>query len=206
MKYQTTFLLLLTFFIASCLQQRESSEELKTPIKEADKKYQVKSGTITYETTLNTLSVHMSYKTIVFFDDYGLKERRDTYEGDRLSDTFMSDGESNYKIIYQNKEVYRTGKAYRGTEPKFGWDDISEEDKLSGKVTKLEDTTIANKRCHAYSVQTNVVTSTFAGWKNILMLSSIQSAGGSSITRAVKIKAGKIPRNTFDIPQGFKMR
>lgn len=202
MKYSTHLFLILIISLSSCFQQHEDDAELNT----LPKKYQVRSGTITYETILNTISVQMTYKTIVYFDNFGLKERRDTYDGDKLSDTFMSDGKNNYKIIYQKKEVYNTGKAYRGTEPKFGWEDMSDEDKNSDKVTKLPDTTIASKPCEAYMVKTNVVTSTFAGWKNILMLSEIKSAGGSSITRVVKLKTDRVAKNKFRIPDGYKKR
>ena len=53
------------------------------------KKYEVKSGIITFETSMNTLTVNLVFKTIISFDNYGIKERRDTYDGEELTETWL---------------------------------------------------------------------------------------------------------------------
>ena len=108
----------------------------KTDTLSTYRKYNIKSGVITFKTTMNTKTVNITYRTVVSFDQFGMIERRDTYDGDVLSETFLSDGHNNYNISHKNKKIVLTGKAYRGTESKFGWDMINEEDLKSGKVFK----------------------------------------------------------------------
>lgn len=170
-----------------------------------ERKYGVKSGEIVYETSLNTISVHMTYKTVVYFDDYGIKERRDTYKGDTLTESYLSDGKNTYRINHEKKQAFFSGKAYKGTEPKFGWNGIGEEDKKSGKAKLAPDEIIAGKECTVYTVKSDIVSAKFAGWEDIVMLSEISSPGGVSSTVATSITIEKVPASTFRIPRGYKV-
>lgn len=170
------------------------------------RKYGIKSGEIIYENTLNTISVHMSYKTIVYFDNYGMKECRDTYSGDTLTDSYMSDGKNTYRISHIKREAFFSGKAYKGTEPKFGWNEVGEADKESGKVKLAPDEIIAGKDCKVYTVTSGIVTAKYAGWNDILLLSEIKSPGGISLTQAVRVTVGDVPQNKFLIPKGYKVK
>jgi len=82
------------------------------------KKYDIKSGVITYE-SLNSFGMKM--KIVVSFDDYGMKECRDTYLGDKLKESFFSDGKNLYRVNHMEKTGYNTGPAYRGTELRVEW-------------------------------------------------------------------------------------
>lgn len=196
-----------------CTQHQSGKESPETNIPDenttdtttvfTEKKYLIKSGVITYETVLNTISVHLKYKTVVYFDAYGMKERRDTYSGDTLSDSFFSDGENKYRINYGSNKAYWSGKAYRGTEPKFGWEEVTEDDKKSGKVRLIPDEVIAGKKCTAYMVKSGVITARYAGWNDILMLSEIKSPGGSSTMKAVAVKEDDVPKGIFSVPAGY---
>lgn len=170
-----------------------------------ERKYGVKSGAIVFETTLNTISVHMRYKTVVYFDDYGMKECRDTYRGDTLTESYLCDGKNTYRINHEKKEAFFSGKAYKGTEPGFGWDGVDEEDKRSGKVALAPDEMIAGKKCTVYTIKSGVVTVKYAGWKGINMLSEIKSSGGVSFTTATDISIGAVPAAKFLIPGGYKI-
>lgn len=169
------------------------------------RKYGVKSGEIVFETILNTISVHMQYKTVVYFDNYGMKECRDTYRGDTLSESYLSDGQNTYRINHERKEVFFSGRAYRGTEPKFGWDEVDQEDKKSGKVKRVADEMIAGKKCMVYTIKSGVVSVKYAGWEGINMLSEIKSSGGVSLTTATDISIGAVPAVKFRIPRGYKV-
>ena len=191
-------------FIFSCTQQnKDKSIDVEKP---GYKKYLIKSGTFTNENVLSTVSVHMAYKTIIYFDDYGMKECRDTYSGEKLEERFMCDGINTYKIIPKEKTAYLIGKAYRGTEPRFSWDEVNKEDKKSGVAKRLADTIIAEKICVRYQVSSENVTATFAGYKNITFLTMIMSRGGTSLTRCVEIKVMDIPDEKFQIPKGYKTK
>ena len=188
-------------FIFSCSQRdKDKSAAVEKP---GYKKYLLKSGTFTNETVLSTISVHMAYKTIIYFDDYGMKECRDTYSGDTLEERFMCDGINTYKIIPKTRIAYLVGKAYRGTEPRFSWDEVNEADKKSGVAKRLSDTIMADKECVRYQVSSENVTATFAGYKNISFLTMIISRGGTSLTRCVAIEVIDIPEEKFKIPEGY---
>lgn len=170
------------------------------------RKYGVKSGLIVFATNMKTKSIDLTYKSIVYFDHYGMVERKDTYDNGELQQTILSDGTNNYNISHTNKTVVRTGQAYRGTESKFGWDDISQEDLRLGRVKKLPPKMIAGKKCKAYEVQTGAATATFAGWENILLFSQIQSEGGKSVTQARIVRTVPINPVIFLLPQGYKVK
>lgn len=167
------------------------------------KKYDVQSGVITFNTTMNTLTVNVSYKTVVSFDNYGMQERRDTYNGNDLIETFLSDGFNNYNISHTHKNIVRTGKAYRGTESRFGWDEIKKEDIKSGRVIKEAPQIIANKKCQVYSIMTGVASVTYGGWKHIILLNEVESPGGKSLSKAVKVELYNVDPETFKLPKGY---
>lgn len=177
------------------------------PIPVEERKYGIREGIVTYENIMKTHSVDIRFKTVVYFDDYGLKERKDIYTGDtQLDESLMSDGKSVYKINHKLKTIFKLRDAYRGTEPKFGWDNVSAEDKESGKVQKDADTVIAGLTCRAYHIETNQVRADYAGWENILMYSEISSPGGKSLAVAVKVDTGYTDDSKFLLPKGYKFR
>lgn len=194
----------LVFFICSiifsCCQNLGNTTNVEQP---GYKKYLIKSGSFENQTVLSTISVHMAYKTIIYFDDYGMKECRDTYTGEILEERFLCDGINTYKIVPKEKTAYLVGKAYRGTEPRFSWEEVDKVDKKSGKTLRLADTLIAGKKCERYQVTAGGVTATYAGYKNISFLTLIISPGGTSLTRCVAIKVMNIPAEKFTIPDGY---
>lgn len=190
--------------ITGCNQQ--DSSKISNVEQPGYRKYKVKSGTFENQTVLSTISVHMAYKTIIYFADYGMKECRDTYTGDTLSERFMCDGINTYKIVPGEKTAYLVGIAYRGTEPRFSWDEVDKADKTSGKAKKLPDTLMAGEKCERYRVTASGVTATYAGFKNISFLTMIMSPGGTSLTRCVAYKEKEIPQEKFSIPEGFALK
>lgn len=211
MKKQHRFIVLLfiTAAVAGCGEQNLHYRDkpgmgyLFKKTKKEGTKYGIRSGIITFQTAMKTFSVDYEYKTIVYFDDYGIRERRDTYRGDTLTETLMSDGERTYRIMHAQRRAYWSGKARQGTEPRFGWDKLTEDDFESGKVERLPDERIAGKTCLVYAVRSGQVYAKYAGWKDIILLSEIKSEGGYISTRAVKVQARKVPASTFQIPEGY---
>lgn len=171
-----------------------------------NRKYKVKSGIITYETQLKTISVKLNYMTLVYFDDYGLKERRDTYDNGQLKESFMSDGKSLYQLSHLKKTAYRTGAATHGTEAQFNWDKVTKEEKDSGTVIKLPNEIIAGKDCEIYFVKATVATARYGGWKNINMLSEITSPGGTSLMKAINIEIIPVDKERFELPPGYTLQ
>lgn len=118
----------------------------------------------------------------------------------------MSEGKSLYQISHDEKTGYRTGDAIHGTESKFDWSNVAQEDKDSGRAVKLPNEIIAGKDCEMYIVKADIATARFGGWKNIMMLSEIKSPGGVSLLKAVQIQTGPVPAEKFKVPAAYKIK
>jgi len=70
-------------------------------------------------------------KSMVYFDDYGMKECHDIYAGERLTSSLFSDGQMVYEVNHGKKTASVREKAYRGTEFRFDWNEISEKDRTA---------------------------------------------------------------------------
>ncbi len=82
----------------------------------AIKKYDIKSGIITFQNDITMGTMQLKTKVIVYFDDYGMKECKETYTEDKLKSGTFSD-EKNIYILFPNRKVaMKQGAAYRGTE------------------------------------------------------------------------------------------
>jgi hypothetical protein len=170
-------------------------------------KYAVKSGIVTFDVIQKMGKFELKSKVVVYFDDFGNKECRDTYEDDQIKDTYFSDGKDLYTVVYREKTAYKRGSAYRGTEMKFDWNEVSPRDKQSGKAKQIGKITVAGKSCDAFEV-TGVGTATkYAGWNNILLYMKLTSKSLTSITNAVKYEENvKVPAEKFKAPAGFAVK
>ena len=196
MRLNLTFVLIILVFISGCYSEKTKAE----------RKYQVKSGVITYDTQLKTISVSLSYITIVYFDNYGTMERRDTYEDGQLKESFICDGTSLFQVSHQKKIAWKTGNAVHGTEPQFSIENLSKEDIQSGKIKMMPNELIAGKDCEIYQVNTGVATALYGGWKNISMLSEINSPGGTSLMKAVNIETIPVDEAKFRLPGNYILK
>jgi hypothetical protein len=171
------------------------------------KKYDIKSGIVTFETTMKMSGITITTKSIVYFDDYGMKECKETYEEDALKESFFSDGKNLYKVIFGNKTAYKVGVPYRGTEMRFDWNDLSSKDIKAGKAKQLPGMTVAGKKCESYEYADAGTTTKYAGWSRICLLMDLTSKGMSSVTKAVKVEENaKVSAEKFKIPAGFTMK
>jgi hypothetical protein len=170
-------------------------------------KYGIKSAIITFEQVADVGGMKLSNKVMVYFDDYGLRECRETYDGDRIKEAFFSDGKNLYLVIPAEKAAYDRGTAYRGTEYRFDWNEISQKDKDAHKAKKLANTTIAGKDCESFQLDTQYGTAVFAGWKNITFLTSTSSKSMKSAVKAKKFEENvNVPAEKFKIPAGYAVK
>jgi len=174
------------------------------------KKYDLKSGIVTFETVVKMSGMTITTKSIVYFDDYGTKECKETYEDDgTVKDWFLSDGKDLYSVFFEKKEAYNRGKAYsgRGTEMRFDWNEVSEKDKQAGKYKKVPNVTVAGKICEAFELNDETGRTTFAGWSHITLLVDLTAGKMKTTTKAVKIEENaKVPIEKFKIPAGFALK
>jgi len=169
------------------------------------KKYDIKSGVITYE---SVNSFGMKAKIIVSFDDYGMKECRDTYLGDKLKESFFSDGKNLYRVNHIEKTAYNVGPAYRGTELRVEWTEFgTEADRKSGKYKKLPPKKIADKNCEMFEYNNGKGTITqYGGWNKILLYMDVKMKDMETIQRALKVEENvKVPAEKFEVPKGYKI-
>jgi len=169
------------------------------------KKYDIKSGVITYE-SINSFG--MKLKIVVSFDDYGMKERRDTYLGDKLKESFFSDGKNLYQVNHMEKTAYNTGPAYRGTELRVEWTEFgTEADRKSGKYKKLPSRKIAGKNCEMFEYNDGKGTITqYGGWNKILLYMDTKMKDMENIQRALKVEENvKVSPEKFEVPKGYKI-
>jgi hypothetical protein len=167
------------------------------------KKYQIKSGIITFETSLTMGKMVIKTKSVVYFDDYGMKECKDTYDEDKIKESFFSDGKDLYLAIYAEKAVYKRGTAFRGTEYRFDMDEILR----SGKAKKLPNMTVVGKNCEAFELNASGAVNTYAGWNNICLYLGTNQKSMNVVNKAVKFEENaKVPAEKFKIPAGFTLK
>jgi hypothetical protein len=171
------------------------------------KKYDIKSGIVTFETTMKMGSIKIETKSIVYFDDYGVKECKETYKEGELKESFFSDGKNLYAVHFADKTAMKRGVAYRGTEFRFNWNEISDKDKKSGKAKQLTGLTIAGKKCESFEYTDAGTTTKYAGWSNICLMIDLTSKNVASITKAVKLEENaKVSSDKFAVPTGFALK
>jgi hypothetical protein len=175
-----------------------------------DKKYAIKSGIITFEQAQKVGDIESKRKFIVYFDDFGRKECRDTYRGETLITSNFSDGKEWYIVDYGKKtgtKSFNKGLYSLGTEITFSWNMVADRDKQSGKAKKLANTTIAGKNCEAFELITGNITTQYAGWNSILLYLNVISKSVTSTTKAVKIEENAaVSADKFKIPAGFAVK
>lgn len=173
------------------------------------KKYDIKSGIITYELVMKVGTMEMKNKTVVYFDDYGMKECKDTYTGDKVEQSYFSDGKDLYAVKLAKKMAFKQGTAYRGTELRVEWSEFgTEQDRQSGKMKKLPAMTVAGKNCEVFEYNDGKGGITkYAGWNKILLLLDTQMMGTHTIQRAVKVEENvNVSPEKFKVPAGYTLQ
>ena len=171
------------------------------------KKYDIKSGILTLDITVATGGMKLSSKAIVYFDDYGAKECREKYTGDKLTESNFSDGKTLYTVIHSKKTAYRHGEALRGTELRFDQNEMPEKDRAVEKIRLLPNVVIAGKTCASFIKEGISENVTFAGWGHITFLVDLQGASVKSTTKVTSIQENvSIPPEKFAVPAGYEVK
>ncbi len=170
------------------------------------KKYDIKSGIITLNSVSKMGNMEIKSKLIVYFDDFGMKECKETYEGGTLSESNFSDGKNVYAVYHAKKRASKIGVASRGTEVRIAFDEMgTKNDRDSGKVKKIGSMEIAGKKCQAIEVNSGSGTITrYAGWNGVMVYMQIVSKAMTATIKAEKIEENAVvSQDKFKIPAGF---
>jgi hypothetical protein len=177
----------------------------QTPVK----KYDIKTGIITFDLIMKMGDMEIKQKTIVYFDEYGMKECKDTYSGAKLEESYLSDGKDLYLLKHKQKKAFKQGTASRGTELRVEWSEFgTEADRQAGKYKKLAALTVAGKNCEVFEYNDGEGTITkYGGWNKILLYQDTKSSSVQSIQRAVKVEENvTISPDKFKVPAGFTIQ
>lgn len=169
-------------------------------------KYDIKSGVITLETVMTVGKTKMTQTHIVYFDEFGAKECKETYENGKLTDVYFCDGKELIALKPAVKKAFRRGTGVRGTELRVVYDEMgTRKDFKEGRVKKLAPMTIAGQSCEVIEVTSRRgLVSRYAGWNKALVYMTVQSKSTTSETKAVKMEANAaVPAEKFVIPAGY---
>jgi hypothetical protein len=171
------------------------------------KKYGIKSCTITFEMTQKIAGLDLKNKIVLSFDDYGMKECRETYTGDKISEVYFSDGRDLYSLKPDKKTALKRGPASRGTEASIEWNDVSSDDKKAGRAKQLPNMTIAGRTCEAFVTNLAGSSTTYASWNHILMMVDMKSKDVSTLKKAVTVdEKTAVSADKFKVPAGYTVK
>jgi hypothetical protein len=175
----------------------------------AIQKYDIKSGIVTLESVMNVGTMEMKFKYVVYFDDYGMKECKETYKDGKLVNIYFSDGKTLYAVSPGKKTAVKKGDASRGTELRVEFSEMgSQKDRDTGKVKKIAPMLVAGKQCE--TIETNDGSGTvaqYAGWKKIMMYMKSKSVNTTTTIKATKIEENvDVPAAKFQVPDGYMIK
>lgn len=173
------------------------------------KKYDIKSGIITLETSMEVSGMNMKKKSILYFDDYGIKESQEDFNIDPsgkevfATRDFVKDG-YRYTCSVEYGSGAKTKAMGYGTAARFNMDEAST--MKDNKFKKLANTTVAGKDCEGFSMETPSGLIEMYGWSGITLKSVLTGGSIKSTTIAVKVEENvEIPADKFEVPAGVKM-
>lgn len=211
-KYSTIAVTLICFaFLCSCGgsgNRNNSAETTAGNPASADAaspvvhKYGLKSGIVTFENS----GFGMTFKQVLYFNDYGTREAVETYDPDgTLKETNLCDGSKRYTLIHKDKAAFAQGDCFRGVAYKFDWNEISQAGK-EYNPTKLANQNIAGKDCESFSLDVSGNKTVYAGWNNICFLIDTQTGGEKVVNKAVSIEENaNVPEDKLKVPSDYKM-
>jgi hypothetical protein len=168
-------------------------------------KYDIKSGIITLESVMKvskTMTIKMT--KILYFDDFGAKEREETYANGKLNGVRFTDGKDLISLSIDKKTARKEGHGDRGLGPQvdinfFG----TTEDIKAGIVKKMPPMTLAGQTCEVFQYKKGKSLQIHAAWKKIKVYSKLDSTE----IKAVKIEPNaNITKDKFQIPAGYTMK
>ena len=189
--------IILAVVIASCsfLTSRLDAQE---------KKYDIKSGIITYETMTLEGHVQIAGRIVLYFDQYGRQECKDTYVNGILKESVLCDGRTVYTLWHDQRIVFKRGPANRGTEARFDWEALPPGEKTEGHIKKLPAMTMAGMVCDAFERITPTGNIKYAGANHILLYCERNLKGENWVMKAVSVDETKsVPAWKFVPPPGY---
>ena len=174
------------------------------------KKYESKSGIVTYETTVSVSGMTIKSKQILYFDDYGVKECQEEYKmenGAYVLDKmdFVKDG-FRYIISPSQKTGVKTKAQGTGVAAKFDMDEATT--LKDSQFKKIGDETVCGKLCNGFSMVTPSGNIKMYGWNKVTLKTITDSPEMKMSTTTIATKVEEnvaIPAGKFEIPTDVKL-
>jgi hypothetical protein len=175
------------------------------------KKYDVKSGIVTLETTMEMSGMNIKTKNVLYFDDYGNKECQEEYKVDESGKEilsardFVKDG-YRYVCSVENKGGSRSKANGYGVAAAFNMKEA--ETLKDNQFKKIGDESICGKTCSAFSMVTPSGNIKMYGWSGITLKTIVENPEMKMKTSTVATKFEEnavIPADKFEVPAGVKM-
>jgi|WetSurMetagenome_2_1015567.scaffolds.fasta_scaffold14091_2 hypothetical protein len=218
MKTIYSLLILSIFLFVSCSKENKQTDETKSTSPdqskvELNKRYQIKSGIITYQISNNMMQGKMT--SILYFDDYGAKEAREIItEFSMMGQTIKSHKLSLMKegYLYDLDINKKTGTKIKGILPKGSDYDVSkfsDEMMKEYNVKKEGSEDVAGKTCEKISMENKKsnMKGTVYNWQGITLKSDVDMGKINVKTVATKIEENtSIPSSKFEIPSDISIK
>jgi len=202
-------------FFAACNKENKPVDEGKSTSAEqskveAVKRYQIKSGIITYDIVNSMMKGKMTQ--VLYFDDYGAKESRETItEFSMMGQTIKSHKIGFFKdgYMYELDLEKKTGGKFKGVMPGGGEMDLSKFSKEMMKeynVKKVGTETIIGKECDVNSMEYAKMNmkGTIYMWQGLTLKSDVDMGKIKVKTVATKFEENvSIPASKFEVPADF---
>ncbi len=193
-------------FVSCSSDKKETSSESTVEVSDetassavTSGKYKIKSGTIEFVTSAGDLKG----RKVVHFDDYGAKERVESYDGNEpLKGYNTSDGNTRYYIDLEKKSAWISDQnGSRGWEMQFHtWNELERQGQ-SENYNRVENISVAGKDCEAYEYGGSTV---FAGWQGLTLY---QKQKPNILVEAVKLEENVAhDPSVFAVPEGFEVK
>lgn len=176
------------------------------PELEYKREYLVKSGNIRFEGRegIND-SITDSWIQVLYFEDYGSKERMEIYSNDEvLKSVSFNIGNKIISLDLDEKIAHQRD-----------WNDrsglLNSFDRLVQSAGSLaydwEKETVAGKECDVFYEPTDGGRAKYAGWGNIRFLLDHRSEGwGDYYLAAIEFTEGPVDPELFQVPEGFTLK
>ena len=162
-------------------------------------KYGVKSGIVTFQNMVPFGKSRVETRTVVSFDDFGAKERKDSYTSDKWTNSSLNDGKSFYTLNPDNKEAWLADAITSGLDQAFDSPAFT-----AYHPTPLPDQVIAGKSCQFVTFTVGKTKHIVGGYKGIVFF---HDWPGAILAKAVKFDENAvIPPGTFEVPKGYTVR
>jgi hypothetical protein len=172
-------------------------------------KYDIQSGKISLDISMKMEASEIKTQAIVYFDDFGVKECKETYVDGELKDIVLCDGNASYALKPNKKSAVKIGDAFHGTDMRMDINEMgTKEDRASGRVQQIALMQIADKTCELIEVVDDKGgKSRYAGYKKIMMYMQTGSNTMTTTIKAISIEEDvAVPAAKFQIPAGYTLK